>query len=542
MYKDKKTKKAMPFTRYKLLAWLCALTFLLLPVQTFSLGIQTVWATESSSGQKAATLEDLIKARQSGDQKASPPSTAPQEKSELSSPSESVVPVETLQPSESTAEEPLKIEEAKPVTTGENLKSVASLKVTPRDWDMVFTESLVYSKNFVAASINDKNDFVFLLSKNKSETLRLGNYQSLLIAFVAYPVLKNRLDETYILRAEDIPEVEDKIDLSGLPAGATLTIKDLFYLLLMHQSFDAAEALAKLSYGSRSGFVSEASNVFAKMGLANTKLAALHDTDKQPSFTTVEDLAYFMTSFLQEEFLRQVLSEKNYTFNYLSENSSKSYTARSNYFDMIKSTTFRGQSHIQGGVANWSQSAGYSLLTFAPLGNGYVIAISARAADNYFRLLDHTGFYASGFNRTHSPVLYKKGELLGSITVEGSLIKKVDFYMDEDVKVKVPEIVGPKQITQLLQLEEWIKAPQDAGEKVGSLQITYGEEELYQKELRLQEPITLYPLYKLNQSLFALYFKNSALHYLVMIVFILLLGVGIVLFNYLTRDVLKQKR
>lgn len=491
-----------------------------------------VLATDGSkTGQQAATLEDLIKARQSG---GTPTTTTAPSSTEASAESQSEESVQTTEASESTPTETTAEAEVLPVST-ENLKSVASLKVRSKDWDMVFTESLVYSKNFVAATINDKNEFVFLLNKNRTESLRLGNYQSLLTAFVAYQNLKHRLDETYILTEEDIPEVQDRTDLSGLPAGSSLTIKDLFYLLLMHQSYDAAEALAKLSYGDRSTFISTASNTFAKMGLANTKYAELYDVEASPSFITTEDLAYFMTSFLNEEFLRQALSEKSYSFNYVSSGAARTYTALSNYFEMIKSTTFRGQSHIQGGVATWSQSAGYSLLTFSALGNGYVIAISARAQDNYFRLLDHTGFYASGFNRTHSPVLYAKGELLGAVAVEGSLTKKVDFFVEEDIKVKVPEIVGPQQITQILQLEESVKAPKDEGEKVGLLQVVYGDEELYQKELRLPEAISLYPLYTLNQTLFGLYFQNAALYHLLMIVLIFVLIGVIVFFNYVTK-------
>lgn len=507
----------------------------------------------SMTGQQAATLEDLIKARQSGQSGATSPSSTPVSSTsqteenaaaETAASSQATVAESQSSTGESTTQESessesvasSETEDSSNVSANTSVRSVASLQVQKRDWKMVFTESLVYSKNFVAASMNDQQDFTFLLEKNKSESMSLGTYQSLFVAYVSYQKLKDRMEEEVMLLAEDIPAAEEGMSLSQIPASSTLKIKDLFYLLLLDHSAEASEALARLSYENKDNFLKEANLLFSKMGLSSTKLVKLYDTDKDPSFSTTEEISYFMSAYLREDFLRTALTEKEYSFSYVSGGSQKNKTVLSNYFEITKATTFRGQAHITGGLASWTQNAGYSLLTFAPLGNGYVVAISARAADNYFRLLDHTGFYASGMNRVHNVSLYAKGALLASVPVVGSLQKQVDFFADEEYSVKVPEMVGPTQITKILNMAERLEAPKNEGDLVGSLQIVFGTEELLNKEFRLKESISLYPLYRLNQTVFAMYYSHKALFYLVMILLNFALLFAIVLFNYFTRN------
>lgn len=519
---------------------------------TFPLSIEAITSNinyVSMTGQQAATLEDLIKARQSGQSGSAPSSSTPVSSASATESAVAETDANTqasVTESQSTPGESATTEsESVPMTETENtgtasdsssVRSVASLQVQKRDWKMVFTESLVYSKNFVAASMNDQQAFTFLLEKNKSESMSLGTYQSLFVAYVSYQKLKDRMEEEVMLLAEDIPTAEEGMSLSQIPASSTLKVKDLFYLLLLDHSAEASEALARLSYENKENFLKEANLLFSKMGLSGTKLVKLYDTDKDPSFSTTEEISYFMSAYLKEDFLRTALTEKEYSFSYLSEGTQKNKTVLSNYFEITKTTTFRGQAHITGGLASWTSNAGYSLLTFAPLGNGYVVAVSARANDNYFRLLDHTGFYASGMNRMHNVSLYAKGERLATIPVVGSLQKQVDFFAEEEYSVKVPEMVGATQITKILNMKERLEAPQNAGDLVGSLQIVFGEEELLNKEYRLKESISLYPLYRFNQFVFALYYTHKGLFYLVMIVLNFALLFAIVLFNYFTRN------
>lgn len=427
-------------------------------------------------------------------------------------------------------DKPKESEAASPFFAGQD----KAFSVYERDWDMTFTANQIQSASFSAFSFNtETNEATLLLSKGQTQSFNPSSFMTLFIAEEAYESLKDKLNDTYTFQGDDRPKEQEDLSYLGVQAGDTMKVEDLFYALIMGDGAEAYTALARLSENNQADFlerfVKRMNQRALAYGLTGTKLHGLYGAEKEASITTSQDLALWVGYMLKKPFFQKLLQEQVHSLSeaHLSVNMKLS----SSYYDITKSTTFRGQNHITGGLPSWSPSAKFCLMTIAPLGKGYLVSVSSRANDNYFRLLDHTGFYASGFNRKYQAKLYQKGDLLLTLPVQGSTASHVDFYATEDVTSNLLEVVGKRQLGYITSQVDLIKAPQKQGSKVGDLIVTFGDDVIFSQSFTLEKDIAKYPLFDLNQIIYSVYFKNPSLFYVLSLAIFLLSLAGIILIN-----------
>ena len=106
-------------------------------------------------------------------------------------------------------------------------------------------------------------------------------------AVVAYEALRDRMDETVIIEKEMIASAAG--NHIAIEAGEHITVRDLFYAMLLKGANDAAYVLAYLSSGSADEFIAEMNRCAAEYGMENTVYTnptGLHDPDMH---TTARD-------------------------------------------------------------------------------------------------------------------------------------------------------------------------------------------------------------------------------------------------------------
>ncbi|MCL4498734.1 MAG: D-alanyl-D-alanine carboxypeptidase [Chloroflexi bacterium] len=111
------------------------------------------------------------------------------------------------------------------------------------------------------------------------------------------------------------PEIESA-DGSGLEltVGETLTVKELFYSMLLMSSNDAAAVLAEKVAGGIPAFTMLMNEKAGKMGLKNTRYVNPHGLDAPGHYSTARDLATIARTLLKNPVASEAVSTKSWAF------------------------------------------------------------------------------------------------------------------------------------------------------------------------------------------------------------------------------------
>lgn len=167
------------------------------------------------------------------------------------------------------------------------------------------TPPIVLAKSWLVA---DADTGEVLAAKNPHEHLRPASTLKTLTAITLLPILNKQ--DIYKVTWEDAAAIGSAV---GIVPGATYTIDQLFYGMLLPSGNDAAKALADAAGGHRKT---------VNMMMAKAKELGANDTtvrnptglDAKDQYTSAFDLAVFAHAGLQREDFRQYVSTTDTSF------------------------------------------------------------------------------------------------------------------------------------------------------------------------------------------------------------------------------------
>lgn len=130
----------------------------------------------------------------------------------------------------------------------------------------------------------------------------------------------------------------------------------------------------------------------------------------------------------------------------------------------------RQYSGCTGLATGSSNAAGYCGVFSATRGNTSYICVVMGAADSRTRFRIGSELLDSGFAAYKSISLAKKGDVIGSIRVTGSLIETVDMVIKEDVYALIEN--SDSQFKTVKELPEYLEAPVDKDGIIGKILYT----------------------------------------------------------------------
>lgn len=295
---------------------------------------------------------------------------------------------------------------------------------------------------------------------------------------------------TFLLAFEMIPEpdkvsfkVEDSF-IKGLPytdgcldvfVGQTLTAQDLMAIMLLTSGSDAAYALADLSTNNdRDAFIAAMNDRVATLGMKSTAYVSPGFNNTSAQHTTCSDVSILYKEVLKNEFYKSVMKKKSYTpsalndpviaepsildpnspyyFRYTND-AMYSYT-EDTYEELALTTTYHGQTYLFVGLLGLHQSErnvfadARKLTTWAYLNLSDVKILNTDDVVSDISVTPDWGSY------------------------------KTELYPDHSALKTLPNDYDQALLKQTFEIPKSVKTPLLAGQKVGSIKITYGDEEI----------------------------------------------------------------
>ncbi len=401
-----------------------------------------------------------------------------------------------------------------------------TLFVTPASAATYEPDFEVQSK---AVYLENLNTGAVLYEKNADQRMYPASLTKIMTAIVVLENVKDLDGEMaeYPLYIQNLL-YGTNASLGGLVVGERLSIRNLLYSALVQSANESAMILANyVGNGSIGAFVEMMNQKAAELGCSGTHFTNPTGLHNDNHYTTARDMAVMAKYALENETFAKIVS--TYVYDIGPTNKHESLMQYSTNRMLIPSSKyFYGP--ICGVKTGTTDEAGRCFVGKAA-SDGYqylsvVLGSPETAEEPYMNFMETRRLYKWAFNHFTLTTLYSGGELLAEVPVRYSSDGKiVQLFTKDSVVQLLHDEVSPGSIQYTVEIPEYVKAPIEQGETIGTLHVRLADEEIGTMELVAGKSYSLswfkYFFGKIGE------FFGSTLAKVILVLVVLLVGVYI---------------
>ena len=297
------------------------------------------------------------------------------------------------------------------------------------------------------------------------------------------PASMTKIMTSYILAdqiANDLVSLDDQVLISEkawrmegskmfIEAGKKVSISDLLKGIIIQSGNDASVAIAEYAGGTESGFVDLMNSYAASLGMDNTIFQNSTGLPDDNHFSSAKDLATLTSHFINKfPYEYSLYKEKQFTFNNIKQLNRNKLLWRDESSDGVKT--------------GHTQSAGYCLVGSAKRGDMRLITVVAGSKSDNDRFLSSQRLLEYGFRFFATQKVLNANQEYKNITIWGGQEDRLSIGVLEDTSITLPRS-SFKDLKVNYKYSNNLQAPILIGQKVGTLEITSGEEIVLVSEL-----------------------------------------------------------
>jgi len=276
--------------------------------------------------------------------------------------------------------------------------------------------------------------------------------------------------------------------------GTSVTVDDLLHGVIIQSGNDASVALAERIGGSEGSFADLMNQHAKRLGMKNTHYMNATGLPHAEHYSTAHDLAILARRIIKDyPDHYEIYSQKYFTWNGIKQPNRNKLLWRDKDVDGLKT--------------GHTEEAGYCLVASAKKEDTRLISVVMGTKSEEARAQESQKLLTYGFRYFESKKLYDKGAVLNQARVWGGEKDQVRLGMAQDVFLTVPSGQADK-LTARLDLKDTIKAPVQAGEQYGTLQIKLDDKVLAEEPLVALEPVEQGGLFKRLWDALMLFFHG----------------------------------
>ena len=212
-----------------------------------------------------------------------------------------------------------------------------------------------------------------------------------------------------------------------LKEGEVLTLQELLYGLMLSSGNDAAVALAIYCGGTVEGFAELMNDKARILGMKNTHFENPNGLDSPGHYSTARDLAVLAAYAMENPIFAKTVS-------------TKSIRVGERYLTNHNKLLWRVEG-ADGVKTGFTKAAGRILVSSATRDNRRLIAVTLNAPGDW---QDHTVLLNDGFARYAVRNIVRKGQLVGTVEVEGGENCRVQLLAAADFDFSLSQEENPQ--------------------------------------------------------------------------------------------------
>ncbi len=292
------------------------------------------------------------------------------------------------------------------------------------------------------------------------------------------------LVEAEIAKGSITPEDKVRISVKAWKApgsrmfikeGDSVAISDLLKGIIIQSGNDASIAVAEHIGGSEDAFADLMTQQARVLGMENTQYANATGLPADGHFSTARDLS-LLANHIIKDFPEQysVYAEKYFTYNGIRQPNRNRLLWRDKSVDGLKT--------------GHTEEAGYCLVASASRSDMRLISVVMGTKSDEARSRESQKLLAYGFRYFETLKPYSSGDVLNEPRLWAGEKEKVKLGIKDDLYMTIPR--GQAQrLTAKLNVNKVIKAPVQAGQSFGVVQISLDGEVLAERPLVALESV-----------------------------------------------------
>lgn len=339
-----------------------------------------------------------------------------------------------------------------------------------------------------SAILMDADSGRVLYEHNADEPRLIASVTKLLTALVAVE-RGPELDEVVVVKTEWLSGVEGSSIY--LQAGEKITMEALLYGLLLESGNDAAAVIACVCAGSEGEFSEWMNQKARQLGMSGSHFTNASGLNADGHYSTARDLAKLAAACLDNETVAKICSTQTATVG------TRTFTNHNRLLSLYDGCV--------GMKTGYTQRAGRTLVSAATREGQTLVAVTLNDPDDW---QDHMELLDYGFEDYPVKQLCQKGEVVGCVPVQGSLVRFVDVAAAEDFSYPLAE---GESAQVRVEYDDLVEAPVQAGQTAGRMIYLVGDEEIGSVELRYVQSVArnIFPETTLLQRILSAIFGKT---------------------------------
>lgn len=333
--------------------------------------------------------------------------------------------------------------------------------------------------------IDPQTDIVYL-DQGSEERIYPASMTKVLTVSLALEHIDNLHQEVQIEQIDLEGLFEAGASVAGFYVGEKVTYEDLLYGALLPSGADACYALARLTCGSKEKFVEAMNDKLKELHLENSHFVnptGLHDNQH---YTTAKDMSIILEYALQNPQFVKIFEARTY------ESSHKNHQ----WASCLKRAEILKDIHtdvIDGAKSGFTDEAELTLASTMTIDSHQLIFVSGYAVGQRTQnhIKDALNVYDYMKNQYHQVTLYKKDDDIQTYWILYTFQNPYVYKMPEDLSVLVERHVTLENIEASIQTKSFLKAPVEKQTQLGTIQISNGQQVIYEYQMILSQDIPL---------------------------------------------------
>ncbi len=352
----------------------------------------------------------------------------------------------------------------------------------------LFDPGFNYScKAFYMENIDTSTVVVDLNSKQRLYPASVTKLTTALLAVEAIERGDISLDDEVTAIYDDFNDMVPDGSTAAISRGETLTVEQLLYCMMVASANEACNILSRYISGSTAAFVGEMNRRVTELGCIDTNYINPHGLHSESHYSCAYDVAIIFKEAIKHEFLRTLMSTKEYTF---STNLRESYTVRTgNYLlDDSRCTIQDGYTYeyeyLLGGKTGNTSAAGACLASYAEKdGKTYVcVALGGERESKYttnYAMKDTRESYIWAFSSLSERAIVDTSQKVAEVPVSLSFDSEfVSVLPAQEITALIPNDYDVSLFAYKFNLPDNLVAPISKGDVIGSMDVVFDGEVL----------------------------------------------------------------
>jgi len=336
-----------------------------------------------------------------------------------------------------------------------------------------------------AALLVDVNTDSVVYAKNEHQELypaSLTKVMTTLLVLDAVEDGKLRLDQELTASESAFIGLAADGSNAGIKPGEIMTVENLLYCMMVVSANEACNILAEAVSGSVAAFVDEMNTKAKELGCDNTHFANTNGLHDPQHYTSAWDMYLITKAAMEHDLFLTISDTANVVIPATNLSKERNYWTTNHLLSTWRVIGYRNK-EAHGIKTGSTDEAGYCLISSAARGSMHCVSVIMGAErveengkGNIRSFSETTRMFNYGFeNFSFQTILEPSTEVTTEIAVTLSKVDHVTVAPNEEVEVLFPNDLDPADLQRAVHVEEPVEAPIQQGQKLGTMDLYYGD-------------------------------------------------------------------